>query len=139
MLTDEIPNPVAAIIACLLMGKFRCIDAESAYKSIHWPSIILIVGMMPFAVALQKTGGVALAVKGLMDIGGGYGPHMMLGCLFVLSAVIGLFISNTATAVLMGSDCAGCCQNDGGVALSIRDGRGDGSIRRLYDTGFFTC
>lgn len=63
--------------------------------------IILIVGMMPFAVALQKTGGVALAVKGLMDIGGGYGPHMMLGCLFVLSAVIGLFISNTATAVLM--------------------------------------
>lgn len=55
MLTDEIPNPVAAIIACLLMGKFRCIDAESAYKSIHWPSIILIVGMMPFAVALQKT------------------------------------------------------------------------------------
>ncbi len=26
---------------------------------------------------------------------------MMLGCLFVLSAVIGLFISNTATAVLM--------------------------------------
>lgn len=36
-----------------------------------------------------------------MDGGGGYGPHMMLGCLFVLSAVIGLFISNTATAVLM--------------------------------------
>ncbi|WP_186824875.1 cation:proton antiporter regulatory subunit, partial [Klebsiella pneumoniae] len=23
MLTDEIPNPIAAIIACLLMGKFR--------------------------------------------------------------------------------------------------------------------
>ncbi len=89
-------------------------------------SIILIVGMMPFAVALQKTGGVALAVKGLMDIGGGYGPHMMLGCLFVLSAVIGLFISNTATAVLMAPDCAGCCQNDGCVALSICDGRGDG-------------
>lgn len=57
------PNPVAAIIACLLMGKFRCIDAESAYKAIHWPSIILIVGMMPFATALQKTGGVDLIVK----------------------------------------------------------------------------
>ncbi|WP_436856597.1 SLC13 family permease [Citrobacter tructae] len=101
MLTDEIPNTVAAIIACLLMGKFRCIDAESAYKAIHWPSIILIVGMMPFALALQKTGGVDLVVKGLMDVGGGYGPYMMLGCLFVLCATIGLFISNTATAVLM--------------------------------------
>ncbi len=57
MLTDEIPNPIAAIIACLLMGKFRCINAESAYKAIHWPSIILIVGMMPFALGAAKTGG----------------------------------------------------------------------------------
>jgi len=101
MLTDEIPNPIAAIIACLLMGKFRCIDAESAWKAIHWPSIILIVGMMPFALALQKTGGVELIVEGLMRLGGGYGPYLMLICLFVMCATIGLFISNTATAVLM--------------------------------------
>ncbi len=101
MLTDEIPNPIAAIIACLLMGKFRCINAESAYKAIHWPSIILIVWMMPFALALQKTGGVDLVVKGLMDVAGGEGPYLMLGCLFVMCAAIGLFISNTATAVLM--------------------------------------
>lgn len=101
MLTDEIPNPIAAIIACLLMGKFRCINAESAYKAIHWPSIILIVGMMPFALALQKTGVVDLVVKGLMDVAGGEGPYLMLGCLFVMCAAIGLFISNTATAVLM--------------------------------------
>lgn len=101
MLTDEIPNTIAAIIACLLMGKFRCIDMESAYKAVHWPSIILIVGMMPFALALQKTGGVDLIVNGLMSLGGGYGPHMMLICLFMMCAGIGLFISNTATAVLM--------------------------------------
>lgn len=101
MLTDEIPNPIAAIIACLLMGKFRCINAESAYKAIHWPSIILIVGMMPFALALQKTGGVDLVVKGLMDVAGSEGPYLMLGCLLVMCAAIGLFISNTATAVLM--------------------------------------
>ncbi|CAI0746771.1 Uncharacterized conserved protein [Serratia quinivorans] len=101
MLTDEIPNPIAALIACLLMGKFRCIDMESAYKSIHWPSIILIVGMMPFAQALQKTGGVDLIVRGLMDVAGDAGPRVMLVCLFALCATIGLFISNTATAVLM--------------------------------------
>ncbi|HDN2513121.1 MULTISPECIES: SLC13 family permease [Providencia] len=101
MVTNEIPNFIAALIACLLMGKFRCIDMESAYKSIHWPSIILIVGMMPFAIALQETGGIALAVDGLMKVAGGLGPHVMLLCLFILCATIGLFISNTATAVLM--------------------------------------
>ncbi|MBP2167653.1 di/tricarboxylate transporter [Erwinia toletana] len=101
MLTESIPNPIAALIACLLMGRFRCIDMESALRAIHWPGIILIVGMMPFAIALQKTGGVALIVQGLMDIAGGSGPHIMLICLFILCATIGLFISNTATAVLM--------------------------------------
>ncbi|XBS68635.1 SLC13 family permease [Acerihabitans sp. KWT182] len=101
MLIDQIPNPVAALIACILMGKFRCIDMESAYRAIHWPSLILIVGMMPFALALQRTGGVDLVVRLLMDISGGAGAHMMLLSLFVLCAVVGLFISNTATAVLM--------------------------------------
>jgi Di- and tricarboxylate transporters len=101
MLTDDIPNPVAAIIACLLMGKFRCIDAEAPGAPFTGRAIILIVGMMPFALALQKTGGVDLAVQGLMEIGGGKGPYIMLICLFVMCATIGLFISNTATAVLM--------------------------------------
>jgi di/tricarboxylate transporter len=101
MLTDEIPNVIAALVACLVMGQFRCIDMESAYRSIHWPSLILIIGMMPFAQALQKTGGVDLIVLGLMDVAGGMGPRVMLLCLFVLCAAIGLFISNTATAVLM--------------------------------------
>ncbi len=101
MVTNEVPNFIAALIACLLMGKFRCIDMESAYRSIHWPSIILIVGMMPFAAALQKTGGIELIVNGLMDVAGSAGPQVMLVCLFILCATIGLFISNTATAVLM--------------------------------------
>lgn len=101
MLIDAIPNPIAALVACVLMGKFRCIDMDSAYRAIHWPSLVLIVGMMPFALALQKTGGVDLAVRLLMDISGGAGARVMLLSLFILCALIGLFISNTATAVLM--------------------------------------
>lgn len=101
MVTGVVPNFIAALIACLLMGKFHCIDMDSAYKSIHWPSLILIVGMLPFAAALQKTGGIDLAVEGLLALVGDMGPRVMLISLFVLCAVIGLFISNTATAVLM--------------------------------------
>lgn len=135
MLTDEIPNPIAAIIACLLMGKFRCINAESAYKAIHWPSIILIVGMMPFALALQKTGGVDLVVKGLMDVAGGEGPYLMLGCLFVMCAAIGLFISNTATAVLMAPIAFSGGEVNGRLTLSFCHGGGDGGFGGVYDPG----
>ncbi|QLF91930.1 SLC13 family permease [Pseudomonas sp. ABC1] len=101
MVSGLVPNVLAALIGCLIMGLFRCIDMDSAYKSIHWQSLILIVGMLPFALALQKTGGIDLAVSGLIGLVGDAGPHALLACLFVLTAVIGLFISNTATAVLM--------------------------------------
>lgn len=101
MVSDAVPNAIAAILACLLMGQFRCIDMDSAYKAIHWPTLILIVGMLPFATALDKTGGIDLAVSGLINLVGDMGPHIMLISLFLLCATIGLFISNTATAVLM--------------------------------------
>jgi di/tricarboxylate transporter len=101
MVSGLVPNVQAALIACLLMGAFRCIDLDSAYRAIHWPTLILIVGMLPFAQALQQTGGVELAVQGLVGGLGDAGPHLILASLFALTAVIGLFISNTATAVLM--------------------------------------
>ena len=38
---------------------------------------------------------------GLMSVLGGAGSHAVLACLFAITAVLGMFISNTATAVLM--------------------------------------
>ncbi|GAA5032499.1 SLC13 family permease [Microbacterium fluvii] len=101
MVTGVVPNVIAALIACLLMGAFRCIDMPSAYRAIHWPTLLLIVGMLPFALALERTGGVDLVVDGLLGAVGDAGPTVLLAVLFALTATIGLFVSNTATAVLM--------------------------------------
>lgn len=101
MVSGIVPNVIAALIACLLLGKFHCVDAKSAYASIHWSSLILIIGMMPFSIALQKTGGVDLIVDFMIQTVGKMGKHWMLISLFMLCAVVGLFISNTATAILM--------------------------------------
>jgi di/tricarboxylate transporter len=101
MVSGIVTNVHAALIGCLLMGASRCIDMTSAYRSIHWQTLLLIVGMLPFSTALQRTGGVDLAADGLLAILGGSGIHLVLACLFGVTAVLGLFISNTATAVLM--------------------------------------
>lgn len=101
MITGLIPNVLAALIAGLLMGACGCVTLNSAYRSIHWPSLILIVGMMPFSIALQKTGGIDLAVNGLVQLFGQAEPRLLLAALFALTAIVGLFVSNTATAVLM--------------------------------------
>jgi len=101
MVSGVVPNVQAALIGCLLMGALGCVDLTSAYQSIDWKTIVLIVGMLPFSIALQRTGGVELIGAGLMGVVGGAGPTVLLGSVFAITALLGLFISNTATAVLM--------------------------------------
>jgi di/tricarboxylate transporter len=101
MVTGIVPNVHAVLIGCLLMGVFRCVDMASAYRSINWQTLVLIVGMMPFSLALQRTGGVDLAAYGLLGLVGDGSPRLALAAIFVITAVLGMFISNTATAILM--------------------------------------
>lgn len=101
MVSGIVPNVQAALIACLLMGALGCLDMRAAYRSIHWPTLILIVGMLPFSIALQRTGGVDMAAALLMAAVGDSSPRLALATLFALTAALGLFVSNTATAVLM--------------------------------------
>jgi di/tricarboxylate transporter len=101
MATGVVENVQAALIGCLMLGLFRCIDLDQAYRAIQWKSLIMIVGMMPFALALERTGGVDLAADALVGVIGDAGPHAILALLFTVTVLLGLFIVNTANAVLM--------------------------------------
>ncbi len=101
MVSGAVPNVQAALIGCLLMGALGVISLNSAYRSIDWKTLVLIVGMLPFSLALQRTGGVSLMADGLMTLLQGAGSYAVLATLFAITALLGLFISNTATAVLM--------------------------------------
>jgi di/tricarboxylate transporter len=101
MVSGLIPNVQAALIGCLLMGALGCVNLVSAYRSIDWKTLVLIVGMLPFSIALQRTGGVDLAADGLRALTAGAGDRAVLATLFAITALLGMFISNTATAVLM--------------------------------------
>ena len=61
----------------------------------------MVAGMLPVAVALQKTGGVDLIVGALVNGMGLHGPYMVMTALFVLAVLLGLILSNVATAVLL--------------------------------------
>ena len=84
-----------------MMGALGCVTLNSAYRSIDWKTIVLIVGMLPFSIALQRTGGVDLAADALRALTSGAGDRAVLAALFAVTALLGMFISNTATAVLM--------------------------------------
>jgi di/tricarboxylate transporter len=83
------------------MGALGCVDFASAYRSIDWKTIVLIVGMLPFSIALERTGGVELAANGVRNLTAGADIRLVLATVFVITALLGMFISNTATAILM--------------------------------------
>lgn len=104
MVFDFIPvAPVTAVLmAAVLMvlcGCFR--NVEAAYKTINWESIVLIAAMMPMSVALSKTGASAALSHSLVSSLGGAGPIALLAGIYFTTSLMTMFISNTATAVLM--------------------------------------
>ena len=104
MVFDFIPvAPVTAVlIASVLMiltGCFRSVEA--AYKTINWESIVLIAAMMPMSVALEKTGVSAIVAQTFTESLGNLGPFALLAGIYFTSSLLTMFISNTATAVLM--------------------------------------
>jgi di/tricarboxylate transporter len=94
-------NVAAVLLAALAMGLFRCLRMEDAYRSINWPTLVIIAGLLPLARAMEQTGGVMLIADGLVTGLGGFGPLALLAGIFLLAALIGMFISNTATALLV--------------------------------------
>ena len=104
MVFDFIPvAPVAAVIvAALLMVLTGCLrNVEDAYKTINWESIVLIAAMLPMSLALEKTGASAMISSGLVSYLGDFGPIILLAGIYFTTSLLTMFISNTATAVLL--------------------------------------
>ena len=104
MVFDFIPiAPVTAVItAAVLMVLTGCFkNVEAAYKTINWESVVLIAAMLPMSVALEKTGASAMLSHMLVAALGNIGPLSLLAGVYFTTSLLTLFISNTATAVLM--------------------------------------
>ena len=104
MVFDFIPIPpvAAVLIAAILMVLTDCFrNVEDAYKTINWESIVLIAAMLPMSLALEKTGASNLISEKLVSGLGDYGPLVLMAGIYFTTSLLTMFISNTATAVLV--------------------------------------
>ena len=98
---NVVPAVTAVMVAAVLMILTGCLrNVEAAYKTINWESIVLIGGMLPMSLALEKTGASVMMSNLLVNNLGGYGPVVLLAGIYLATSVLTMFISNTATAVL---------------------------------------
>lgn len=101
MISGVIPVTTASMLAALAMVLSGCLSMDEAYQVVDWRSIILVAGMLPMSLALEKVELISLIAENLTGALGSLGPTMVMAGLFMMTSVFTQVISNTATAVLV--------------------------------------
>ena len=97
-----IPLYVTGVVGAIVLVAARVVTEKQAYASIDLGTIFLFAGMLPVAIALDKTGAgktIATAVIGVL--GDKPSPTLVLVVLFGISCTLTQFMSNTATTALL--------------------------------------
>ena len=99
--TGLVPTAVAGMLAAGAVVLIGIMNIEQAYRAINWTTVIMVAAMMPLSTAMERTGAAQLLAEYLVKAVGDMGPYALLGGLFILTAVLGQLISNTATALIV--------------------------------------
>ena len=99
--TGLVPPAVAGLLAAGAIILSRILTVDQSYRAIDWTTVILVGALMPLSTAMVQTGTAQLMAEGLVGLVGDAGPYALLAGLFVLTAIMGQLISNTATALIV--------------------------------------
>ena len=113
LVTNALPVAAASMLAGLAMILTGCLDIDDAYAAVDWKSIVLIAGMLPMSIALEKVGLVEMVASGLTDALGMMSPLVVMASLFMLTSLFTQVLSNTATTVLVAPIALATAQNLG--------------------------
>ena len=99
--TGIVPSAVAGLLAAGAIILCGIMTVEQSYRAISWTTVILVGAMMPLSTAMIETGAAKMMANHLVAMVGDAGPTALLAGLFVLTAILGQLISNTATALIV--------------------------------------
>lgn len=101
LVSGVMPPAVAALLAALAMVVLRVVRTEQVYRAIPWQTIILIGALIPLSTAIKTSGAAEEVAAPIVELAADRSPYLLLGALFVLTALLGQFISNVATVLVV--------------------------------------
>jgi len=96
-----LPIVASALLGCIALVALRVLMPEEAYAAIDWRVIMLLAGVIPLGIAMQKSGLAGVLAGGVVDVIGPFGPLAVLAGIYLVTAVLTELMSNNATAVLL--------------------------------------
>jgi di/tricarboxylate transporter len=99
--TGAVPPAVAGLLAAGALVVTRVVSVDQAYRSVSWTTVVLVAGMIPLSTAMRTSGAAEQVADRLVDVVGDAGPYPLLVGIFVVTAVLGQLVSNTATVLIV--------------------------------------
>lgn len=99
--TGLLPAYIAFVSGAVAMILTKCVDIEKAYSSIETKIFVMIAGVIPLGIAMEKTGVDKLIADQIVNYTGGWQPFAMLMVFFWISALLTQIMSDSATTVLL--------------------------------------
>lgn len=99
--TGIAPPAVAGLLAAGALILTRVVSMPQVYRAISWTTVILIAGMVPLSSAFVSTGAADVVATIVLGFTGETSPHLALLVLCIVTILLGQFISNVATVLIV--------------------------------------
>ena len=96
-----LPAHVAFVAGALIMILTKCLSVEQGYDSIETKIFVMIAGVIPLGIAMEKTGVDKLLSQYVLQLTQGWQPISMLLVFFWFAALLTQILSDAATTVLI--------------------------------------
>ncbi len=97
-----IPGHYIGLIGVVVLVLAKVLSEKQIFTSIDWATTLFIVGILTLANALVSSGASEMIAKGATSLlGDSPSPYYLTAFLFILSAILTQFLSNTGTAGML--------------------------------------
>jgi di/tricarboxylate transporter len=109
----DVPIVSAALVAAVAVMLVGCVDPREAVRSVEWPILFMIFGMLGLSQAMENTGAVKLVAESAASWLSHLGPIAVLAVIYFLASFLTEIVTNNAVAILLTP-----------IAISIAQGLG---------------
>ena len=98
---EVVPIMVSALGGIVAMVATGCVRPNEVYEAVDWSVIVLLAGLIPLGIAMERSGTAAYLASLITDLSGALPAVALLFVFYVVTSLITQVISNNASVILM--------------------------------------
>ena len=100
-ITEAVPIPVTALVPIALLPLVGAIEPSQAAQAVGNPLILLLMGGFMLSTAMEKSGAHRRIALGMINLFGAHDGRRLVFGFMAAAAVLSMWISNTATTLML--------------------------------------